>query len=137
MSLDAEEVMRLYEPIHLGVLRDGVLPLPLTGGTSVEDSILTAARFFLHLMPAKHKAVCPMPSSLTVRLVWNGLIKTEAKVQKKASTADDPEIDARHMVVAALSADPGYLAYVLRRCVEAQALMEHFSSVFSTQDGFD
>ena len=56
----------------------------------------------------------------------------EKKLLKKlpAKEHDVKASDPRTLVVAAMTADAGYLAYIIRTCIETQALMEHFSYVF-------
>ena len=134
ISLDAEETLEAYPRVHRAILLEGALSLPLTGGSALEDTLMAACRQLLALMPPHHRMICPCPSSLAIRLVWDKLVAAERKIQRKMPVKEnDAETpDPRAMVVAAMTADAGYLAYIVRSCIETQALMEHFAYSFGT-----
>ena len=132
--MDDDGVIGLYPFVHKAVFMSGTLPLPFSGGASVEDTILAAARILLSNMPREYHDLCPLPSSLALRLVWSKLVLAETKLHKKAleksagnTLSDDTLPGPVSMVVASITADAGYLAYYLRQAIEAQALMEHFA----------
>ena len=58
----------------------------------------------------------------------------EKRLQRKLSKKEHgvEASDPRAMIVAAFTADAGYLAYIIRTCIETQALMEHFAYTFGT-----
>lgn len=130
-SLDAEETVSAYPSVHRAVVQEGMLGLPLRGGWAVEELLMAASQLLLEKMPSHYRALCPVPSSLVIRLIWTKLVGSEERLQRKMPKKDDgmEMSDPRSMVTAAIVADPGYLAFVIRQCVEAQALMEHFSVV--------
>jgi hypothetical protein len=139
-ALDTEEALVAYPVVHRTVVKEGALTLPLRGGWAVEDLLSVAARHLLLRMAPHARAVCPMPSSLVLRLIWSKLESAERKLQNKsreksAREKDDTvqAADPRAMITAAIVADAGYLAFVLRQAIEAQALLEHFSVVLGVE----
>jgi len=139
-ALDDADVFLLYPQIHREILVEGSLPLPLSGGSAVEDTIIAACRHLLSNMPRRYHELCPLPSSLAVRLIWAKVVHAEGKLRKKAleksiQSTDTQELpSAVEMVVSAMRADAGYLAYILRQAIEAQALLEHFSAILGLVD---
>jgi len=132
-------VMALYPFVHKTIFVTGTLPLPLNGGVSVEDTLTAAARILLSNIPREFHELCPMPSSLALRLIWSRLVNAETKLQKKAevksvSLATDKLPSPASTVVASITADVGYLAYCLCQAIEAQALLEHFATILGYND---
>jgi hypothetical protein len=140
--LDDDSIMALYPFVHQAVFRSGTLPLPFSGGSSVEDTLLAAARILLSNMPREYHDMCPLPSSLALRLVWSKLVLAESKLHRKAESNNNTSgvIDTEKMpgpvsvVVASITADAGYLAYILRQAIEVQALLEHFAIELGLHD---
>ena len=137
--LDEESVYALYPYVHRAVFITGTLPLPLNGGCAVEDTLLASCRILLCNLPREFHDICPLPSSLVIRLIWSKLVSSEMKLHQKANAnanANTGETlpDAVDMVVSSITADSGYLAYFMRQAIEAQALFEHFSHVFGYTD---
>jgi len=134
-----DTVMALYPFVHKTVFVTGTLPLPLNGGVSVEDTLTAAARILLSNIPREFHELCPMPSSLALRLIWSRLVHAESKMQKKAeaksvSSATEKLPAPVSTVVASITADAGYLAYYLCQAIEAQALLEHFATILGYND---
>lgn len=132
-------IMALYPFVHKTIFVTGTLPLPLNGGVSVEDTLIAAARILLSNIPREFHDLCPLPSSLALRLIWSKLVHAETKLQRKAeaksiSLATDRLPTPVSTVVASITADAGYLAYCLCQAIEAQALMEHFATILGYND---
>ena len=136
-ALDDDPVMAVYPFVHRAVFVTGSLSLPMSGGVAVEDTLLAAARILLSNLPREIHELCPMPSSLVMRLVWSKLIRAEAKLHEKAEASgniSEKLPSPVEMVVASLAADTGYMAYALRQAIEAQALLEYFAEVLGYND---
>ena len=136
-ALDDDPVMAIYPFVHRAVFVTGSLSLPMSGGVAVEDTLLAAARILLSNLPREIHELCPMPSSLVMRLVWSKLIRAEAKLHEKAEASgniSEKLPSPVEMVVASLAADSGYMAYALRQAIEAQALLEYFAEVLGYND---
>ena len=63
------------------------------------------------------------------------MVTSEEKLQARMLSKDDGTemSDPRAMVTSALVADPGFLAFAVRQCIEAQALLEHFAVVLGVE----
>ncbi len=139
-SLMDDTVMALYPFVHKSIFVTGTLPLPLNGGSSVEDTLMAAARVLLSNIPREFQDLCPLPSSLALRLIWSKLVHAETRLHEKAvakggsNFAHEALPSPVEVVVASLTADAGYLAYFLQQAIEAQALLEHFATILGYND---
>ena len=94
-------------------------------------------RILLTNLPRDLHELCPMPSSLAIRLIWSKLVSSENKLHVKATASGkvgESLPTPVEMVVASLTADSGYLAYAIRQAIEAQALLEYFAEVLGYCD---
>lgn len=144
LALDAQAVQPLFLRIH-ELLTTGGFAFPLGGGADVEETLLSISHWLLHHMPRESRIVCPPPSSLVVRLLWekfalnsNAAAPASSLTTTMVGAGVGPDGPVPSQVVcSSMVADASYLAAFLRQTIEAQALIEHFALVDGIADGWE
>ena len=142
-ALSVQAVQPLFLSIHK-LLADGAFTYPFDGGAGVEETMLSVVHWLLNHMPRESRLLCPPPSSLVARLVWEKFaLNTHTDKDSgsaggaAASAAFDAGPTPSQVVCASMVADPAYLASFVRQAIEAQALLEHFALTDGYSDGWD
>jgi hypothetical protein len=131
----------VFEECHELFLRQDHFPLPVTGGINVERSILAMTACILSKMQPATRAVCKVPSSFVVRLVWEHYERQATKLVKPADSfgavksADVGETVLAEFVTASMSADVEYFVRLLRTCFEVQLVVEYHAYSRGLLDG--
>jgi hypothetical protein len=125
-----DKAATLLERCHGIFVAQSSFPLPVSGDMSVEACFHAIAQWILSQLNEPSRQICKLPSSLTIRMVWESR-RSALFAQRTVALVDgdgsDIEMDFNREITAQMQADEEYFKKLLTDFFQVQLMLEYVS----------